>query len=108
MIHSNAKEAIVGVARGKLRVLKAYSPARELENLDSGRKKLEFGLGRKKWANSDGIDTGGGANAVTIGGIPSWNGFRVIHMGNPDLTLQARLRVMLTMQRDYCDRLPQL
>jgi len=48
LIHSNAKEAIVVVAGGKLRVLKAYSPAKELENLESGRKKLEFGLGRKK------------------------------------------------------------
>ena len=64
------------VAGGKLRVLKAYSPAKELETLESGRKKLEFGFGRKKWANSDAIDTGG-ANAVTIGGIPSLERFQV-------------------------------
>jgi hypothetical protein len=42
------KKARIVVAGGKLRVQKAYSPAKELENLDSGRKKLEFGLGRKK------------------------------------------------------------
>ena len=47
MIHSNVKEAIVVLAGGKLRVLKAHSPAKELENLESVRKKLEFGLGRK-------------------------------------------------------------
>ena len=32
--------------RGKLRVLKAHSPAKKLENLESGRKKLKLGLGR--------------------------------------------------------------
>jgi len=48
LIHSNVKEAIVLVAGGKLRVLKVHSPAKELENRESGRKKLEFGLGRKK------------------------------------------------------------
>ena len=48
MIHSNAMEAKPVDAKGKLRVLKAHSPAKELENHESGRKKLEFGLGRKK------------------------------------------------------------
>ena len=64
------------VARGKLRVLKAYSPAKVLENLESGRKKLEFGLGRIKCGNSDAIDTGG-THAVIIGGIPSLERFQV-------------------------------
>jgi len=77
LIHCNAKEAIVVVARGKLRVLKAHSPAKELEILDSGRKKLEFGFGRKKSQISMRLTLGGGGAAVIIGGIPSLERFQV-------------------------------
>jgi len=65
------------VAGGKLRVLKAHSPAKELENLESGRKKLEFGLGRKKNGKNPMRSTKGRRMLLQLGGIPSLERFRV-------------------------------
>ena len=55
-----------------------------------------FGLGRKKWANSDAIDAGG-AHAVTIGGIPSLERFQVDPYGKSRLHRFAWLSFRIVM-----------
>jgi len=73
------------VAGGKLRVLKAHSPAKELENHESGRKKLEFGLGRQENGQIPTRSTQGRRMLLQLGGIPSLERFQVDPYGKSPL-----------------------